>query len=209
MTRGNCSYFRDQAVKREFGEIIRLRLCTLRSQAEDPIRHLLPGKESLQMLLFGWSRSEKNETSSWVARVVIFALSCLLLGLAASSSAAGAAVKPKGTEKNFSYPVLVKDAASLKGQRITHTACIFQFDSATGPKDFLAEWTNMGYGIWDNFVNVRLPSSSVGARAFEKDVVTIHGYILGNFSYQTQLGGTNTVPYIEVTSLEVVGHNCS
>lgn len=97
----------------------------------------------------------------------------------------------------------------LKGQRIVHTACIFQFDGVTGPKNFLAEWTGMGYGIWENIVNVDLPSAKVGANAFEKDVVTIHGYILGNYSYQTTSGGTNTVPSIEVTSLAVVGHNCT
>jgi hypothetical protein len=79
----------------------------------------------------------------------------------------------------------------------------------TGQKDFLAEWTNLGYGEWDNFVNVRLPNASVGAKAFEKDEVTIHGYILGNYSYQTENGGSNTVPNLEVTSLAVVGHNCS
>ena len=118
-------------------------------------------------------------------------------------------MKPRGIAKNYSYPVLAKDASSLKGQRVVHTVCIFQFDSATGTKDFLAEWTNLGYGTWENLVNVRLPTASVGAKAFQKDLVTIHGYILGNLSYQTKNGGTNTVPNLEVTSLVVVGHNCS
>jgi hypothetical protein len=103
----------------------------------------------------------------------------------------------------------VKEASSLKGQRIIHTACIFQFDSNTGTKDFLAEWTNLGYGEWDNDVNVQLPSASVGAKAFEKDIVTIRGYVLGDLTYQTENGGSNTVPNLEVTSVTVVGHNCS
>jgi hypothetical protein len=121
----------------------------------------------------------------------------------------GASVKPKGAYTNYSYPVLTKDAGILKGQRVVHTACIFQFDSVTGPKDFLAEWTNLGYGDWTDFVNVKLPTSAVGARAFEKDEVTVHGYILGNYSYTTESGGTNTVPNLEVISITVVGHNCS
>lgn len=141
-----------------------------------------------------------------VAAIVSVAI---LIGGTFVTSTASASVKPKGIAKNFSYPVLVKEASSLKGQRVVHTACIFQFDGVTGPKNFLAEWTGTGYGIWENLVNVNLPTAKVGARAFEKDVVTMHGYILGNYSYTTNSGGTNTVPSIEVTSLTVVGHNCS
>ncbi len=142
------------------------------------------------------------------AAVTLFAVVFVLGGVIATS-AAEASVNPKGTAKNYSYPVLVKDASILKGQRIVHTACVFQFDSVTGPKNFLAEWTNLGYGVWDNLVNVKLPTAAVGAKAFEKDLVTLRGYILGNYTYQTQNGGTNTVPNLEVTSVVVVGHNCS
>ena len=138
--------------------------------------------------------------------LLIGAVTC---GVLVASSYASGSVKPKGVAKDYSYPVLAKDAAQLKGQRIVHTACIFQFDSATGTKDFLAEWTKQGFGIWDNFVDVRLPNAKVGARAFEKDVVTMRGYILGNLTYTTTAGGKNTVPEIEATSVVVKGHNCS
>jgi hypothetical protein len=145
----------------------------------------------------------RRSVRSWVLILVAVLISALGI------FPAGASVKPRGTYTNYSYPVLAKDAGVMKGQRVVHTACIFQFDSITGPKDFLAEWTNLGYGDWTDFVNVRLPSAAVGARAFEKDEVTIHGYILGNYSYTTESGGTNTVPNLEVVAVSVVGHNCS
>jgi hypothetical protein len=133
-----------------------------------------------------------------------------LVSTTIGASSAAASVRPRGNEINISYPVLAKEASNiLKGHRFVHYACIFQFDSVTGTKDFLAEWTNSGYGIWNDVVNVRLPSASVGAKAFATDVVALHGYVLGNLSYQTQSGGNDTVPNLEVTTIAVVGHNCS
>jgi len=144
-----------------------------------------------------------------LVRSMFLLLAAALLVTLSAAAPVGASVRPKGVYTNYSYPVLVKEAGTLKGQRIVHTGCIFQFDSITGPKDFLAEWTNLGYGEWDNDVNVRLPSAAVGVHAFEGDEVTMHGYILGNYSYTTESGGTNTVPNLEVISVAVVGHNCS
>jgi hypothetical protein len=143
------------------------------------------------------------------ARPLLTALLTALVGVTFGISSVGASVKPKGVAKNYSFPVLAKDASILKGQRIVHTGCIFQFDGITGPKNFLAEWTNLGYSEWDNLVNVNLPSAAVGAHAFEKDVVTIRGYILGNYTYTNQDGGSDTVPNLEVVSVTVIGHNCN
>jgi hypothetical protein len=158
--------------------------------------------------LFGSPNGPRGIAWKRVNNGTIIALA-ILIGATFATSTANASIKPKGPPRNYSYPVLVKDASSLKGQRIVHTACIFQFDGVTGPRNFLAEWTGAGFGIWENLVNVNLPTARVGAKAFEKDVVTIHGYILGNYRYTTTSGGTNTVPNLEVTSLTVVGHNCS
>ena len=119
-----------------------------------------------------------------------------------------ASVKIHGNPTNYSYKQLNKNAYSLKGQRIVHTACVFQFDGATGPKQFLGEWTNMGYNVWTDLVQVKLPNARIGANAYEGDLVKITGYILGNYSYDTQGGGNKTVPSIMVTTLSVVGHGC-
>ena len=122
---------------------------------------------------------------------------------------AGASVNIHGSPTNYAYPPLVKNASSLKGQRITHSACIFQFDGITGTKSFLAEWTNGGGGYWSDFVNVKLPNAKVGSNAYQGDVVRMTGYILGNLTYTTKNGGSNTVPNVMVTALSVIGHGCN
>lgn len=114
-----------------------------------------------------------------------------------------------GSPTSYAYPPLLKNASSMKGQRIIHSACIFQFDGATGPKKFLAEWTNGGGGFWNDLVNVNLPSAKVGSNAYQGDVVRMTGYILGNLTYTTKNGGSNTVPSIMVTGLSVIGHGCN
>jgi hypothetical protein len=86
-------------------------------------------------------------------------------------------------------------------------SCIFQFDGITGPKQFLADYSDAS-GLSSNIYDARLPSAAVGRDAYQGSLVRIHGFILGYYSYTTQNNSQNTIPEIEVTSLSVLRNNC-
>jgi hypothetical protein len=112
---------------------------------------------------------------------------------------------PCKSAQTLAYPVLVKDPASLKGTCVSYEAQVFQFDSNTGPTQMLVAITNEGLGIWDNVVEVELAKASVGADVYENDIIRFVGRIAGFDDYTTSLGGTNTVPAVDATQIELVG----
>jgi hypothetical protein len=99
------------------------------------------------------------------------------------------------------YAVLDKNPAAMKGSCVSGQAQVFQFDSATGTKALLANYTDVGYGVWTNNVWFNLFSTAVGNGIYETDVVDYVGRVAGSLSYTTQNNGTNTVPEIDITSL--------
>ena len=116
----------------------------------------------------------------------------------------------KSQAQTYAYPALAKDADSLAGKPITGQMCIFQFDGATGNQAFLGNYTyDSSSDYWSDTISVDLPSSSVGQGVYQGDVVNYWGVIEGSMSYDTQSGGTSTVPAVLVQQLEVTGHNCA
>jgi hypothetical protein len=116
-----------------------------------------------------------------------------------------------GDEQTYPYPQIAKeDDGPLKGNKITGSACIFQFDAVTGTSALLAEYTyDSSLDMWNDNVQMELSSSDVGKGIYQGDIVTYHGYILGSTSYDTQSGGNTTVPDLAITSMSVTGHGCA
>jgi hypothetical protein len=111
---------------------------------------------------------------------------------------------------NYPFAQLVKEAdGPLTGKPTTGTACIFQFDSSTGTDQFLGDVTDSGFSYWSDAVLFALDSSTIGNGFYQGDIVTYHGSVYGTQSYKTRIGGTNTVPVIEVTSMEKTGSGCN
>lgn len=54
---------------------------------------------------------------------------------------------------------------------------------------------------WHRSVN--LPNASLGQNVYQNDIVNIVGRVAGATTYQTQAGGSNTVPVIDVSSISV------
>jgi hypothetical protein len=112
---------------------------------------------------------------------------------------------PPVHEVTYSYAQLSKDAdGALFMNDTVGNACVFQFDSATGSDAFMGEITDTGYG-WDDVVYFTLDDSSVGDGIYQGDLVRYHGYVYGSYDYQTQAGGTKTVPQIQVSSMTKIG----
>lgn len=110
----------------------------------------------------------------------------------------------QSSEPGPAYGVIVK---GVYGTCVHYTAQVFQFDSVTGKKAMLVEITNEGFGVWDDLVYVNLASASLGSRIYEDNIVYFAGRLDGTYSYTTSLGGTNTVPQIDVTQLRLATSN--
>ena len=65
----------------------------------------------------------------------------------------------------------------------------------------LVSVTNMGYGYWDN--NVAVAYEGRLAHVYEKDIVTVWGTCLGQYSYTSVANFDMTVPAIEAKYVSV------
>jgi hypothetical protein len=91
-----------------------------------------------------------------------------------------------------------------EGLCVTYEAQVFQYNSDTGTTEMLVDVTNDGYGLWTDIVELRLPQSVVSQNFIQDDVIRFWGTTAGSDTYQTSIGGTNTVPVVDVTYATLV-----
>lgn len=115
---------------------------------------------------------------------------------------------------------LEKNPDGLTGTCLVMYAYIVQYDSATGPCSFHAELSRSRSTRWYDY-DVRSTfgyldnelASSVVADCPELDRIDTDDYIkvwatvLGSFSYETTMGGTNHVPSFRIEKVELVRKN--
>lgn len=63
--------------------------------------------------------------------------------------------------------------------------------------------TDKGYGFWTDNIALLL-DPELGAEADEEDLVQVWGTVVGAFSYETAIGGTNTIPQVLAQYLTVM-----
>ncbi len=68
----------------------------------------------------------------------------------------------------------------------------------------LVDVTNDGYGFWSDIVELRLPRSVVAENLVQNDVIQFWGTTAGTDTYTTTLGGSNTVPVVDVTYANLI-----
>jgi hypothetical protein len=105
------------------------------------------------------------------------------------------------------WALLVKNPDDYIGNAYTVWGCIVQFDAATGPDAFRAQAANRQLEFWftdgENVYFTGLESDLV--EFVEDDVVVMEVLSLGSYSYDTQIGGSTTVPAFFVNSIELRG----
>ncbi len=105
---------------------------------------------------------------------------------------------------------LVKNPDAYTGRRYVLYACIWQFDGATGPGQFLAtaSYRKPPYW-WVDSENAAFNGDPSQLDAFvEDDVVWMQVVSLGSYSYDTQAGGNTTVPAFEVVRIKRQSGSC-
>jgi hypothetical protein len=108
---------------------------------------------------------------------------------------------------SMSYDQLVKDPASLAGTIVTYQAQVFQYDTNTGKANFIASVTNDGYGIWSDNIWADVDPSAA-ANVCDNTIIQFWGPVVGPYTYTTSLGGSLTIPEINIMYLTVLSGGC-
>ena len=115
-----------------------------------------------------------------------------------------------GTLSEREWKLVVKAPDNYIGDRYEVWACITQFDAATGTDTFRAQGSFKKQRFWYTNGDNSLFSGDSNQLAdyLEGDIVRVMATVLGSFTYDTQAGGSTTVPLFSVDSIEHKGSNC-
>lgn len=105
------------------------------------------------------------------------------------------------------FALLMKNPDAAKGRKLVLYGVVSQFDSATGTTSFRANTAanpqDRSYDYDQN--TVVTGASNVVANVVEEDFVTMYVEVVGSYSYDTQMGGSTTVPKVQANIVEVTG----
>jgi hypothetical protein len=118
--------------------------------------------------------------------------------------------KPASAYKKLSdraWAQVVKSPDKYKGKTYVLWACITQFDGATGEEVFRAQASNKNEDYWFSDGDNALFTGPVGRidDYVVDDLVLMNATALGEFTYDTQIGGNTTVPLFQVDKISPKG----
>lgn len=109
------------------------------------------------------------------------------------------------------FAKVVRDPDSYAGKKYVVYAEVTQFDSATGTDTFRADVAHTDirdYGYWIGGDNAIVTAGVADVSdVVERDIVKMYVEVVGAFSYDTQIGGSTTVPSFEVNIIKVIGQS--
>jgi hypothetical protein len=103
------------------------------------------------------------------------------------------------------FALIVKDPDSWAGRKIVVYGVVTQFDAATGPTVFRADTGPAPVSDpndYDQNTLITAHDSGMVANIVENDIVTMFVEVQGAFTYDTQIGGSTTVPAVLVNIIE-------
>ena len=108
------------------------------------------------------------------------------------------------------WELIARDPDAHEGELIRIYGCLTQADSATGIDTVRANVDGEPHGDWFEYdVNtiisdVTLPNDLVNV--VQGDLFVAEVTVAGSYSYDTQIGGSTTVPLLRLHSIAVTGH---
>lgn len=106
------------------------------------------------------------------------------------------------------FALIAKNPDAAVGRKVVVYGRVTQFDSATGTTQFLARTAPfVPDSVYDYDQNTMIVGDTAALirDVVEDDLVTMHAEVLGSFTYDTQAGGSTTVPKLKVNLIEVTG----
>lgn len=124
-----------------------------------------------------------------------------------AAAKAAAARRAANAKQNFishaqtiPYAELIKDTTPFEGKKIALHGQIFQIQQQEGMGGImLLSVTDDGYGLWTDNVWIDYDKD---IPYVEKNLVTVYGTVTGMKSYDTQIGGTASVPEVQAAYVE-------
>ena len=109
------------------------------------------------------------------------------------------------------WQLIAKDPGSHTGERVIVYGQVTQFDASTGTEGFRANVDGVEhkpkYGLADYDTNTILGGDEELLRqVVQDDLFKADVTILGAYTYETKLGGQLTVPRLQITKVDVIGH---
>ena len=104
---------------------------------------------------------------------------------------------------------IAKGSAPWTGQCVHFFAAVFQFDTNTGPCDFLGNYSstreNRSYNFEGGTVRVSADTTNCDllTPVVEDSLVEVWALVQGDESYDTTIGGTNTYTVMQLVDIEV------
>jgi hypothetical protein len=114
--------------------------------------------------------------------------------LSAAEKAAARAAKRQSfvaAARTLPYNQILSHPSRYEGTKVTYSGEIFQVQEDGDQTVILLSVTDEGYGIWDDHVWIDYNGTVKGA---EGDHLTVYGTMTGTQDYDTQIGGSTTVP---------------
>lgn len=105
--------------------------------------------------------------------------------------------------RRIPYDELVRDPDALIGETVNYRARVLQYDSVTSTAAMLVYVTEEDFGFWTDNVLVTL-DPSLGSSIDNDDIIDLWGTVTGAETYETAIGGSNTVPTVEARYMTLV-----
>jgi hypothetical protein len=126
----------------------------------------------------------------------------------ASSGGPAAPLAPHRTVNAHEWQVIAKDPDAHEGERIIVYGRVTQFDAATGDDTFRASVDGVarpGYEYAYDTNTMLSGDASALRDIVNDDLFRAEVTVAGSLSYDTQIGGTTTVPRLTVDTIKVTG----
>lgn len=133
---------------------------------------------------------------------------------AAAAKAEAAAARALRTPSSYAavskraLAKVIRDPDAYVGKKYVVYAQVMQFDSATGVDTFRADVAHADirdYGYWNDGENAMFTAGLADlSDVVEDDIVKMYVTVSGSLSYDTQIGGSTTVPEFEVNIIKVI-----
>ena len=130
------------------------------------------------------------------------------------ATAAAKALRTPSSYKMLSkraFAKVLRDPDSYAGKKYVIYGEVTQFDSATGTDAFRADVASADirdFGYWIGGDNAIVSAGIADVSdVVEGDIVRMYVEVTGALSYDTQIGGSTTVPAFEVNIIKVVGQS--
>ncbi len=94
---------------------------------------------------------------------------------------------------DYSYTTIARDSASYKDTKVKYRGKVLQEGDAGEGMKYIRLAVDSNY---DNVLFVTYTSDQVSVRILEDDIITVYGTVVGDYSYETVMGATMTLPWV-------------